>query len=797
MEQLKVKNDPSKLQQLLGSKLYSDKYSFISEALQNSTDAMRKIGKQDENFDIGIKRVNDAFYFFIRDYGYSFDSIEEFKRLVGTLLESSKTQSKDSTDNQELGKYGIGSISFSAYQKSCNYTVYKNGKGFNATLEEVENKGLFIKCEDYFESEEPQGVYFELQVDYDDLNTFYNKLIEKSKYFQNIRFKFDLDFINFNRYMKEELLEINNKFVIYKSDDFQYSTLNTNNTMHICLDQYSYPIKWEELGISSINIPIALRFSLEDFETNPTREVITIEKDYKDKILDKIKKVADWFHNKYNEEHPIKDCTDMFDYVNSMNSLRNVVFIGEKFIYFDYLKEYSDITLNQPKYQDYSLKEITDFLDFMKETWQYHYTLKYNLKNSVLGRNGYSKYSENNNIFMGKSLKRVEQEYYKSLHEHIRFYNKSETPYHKIYEEVIDDTGNISYKSRTCFLQHLRISMDKYLEDESLRKYTDERYKKYMKLKEEFESICFKNIEIPEDFLNKAKVVKEAKVKIIKNNDQVILKYPRKPQKWISWNAIWEDTAVNVLDLRKLPKLHIYGLENHRKNLEFIFTNLKNRRNNLELIMVSEKTKKMIEQENPHNFIYIENLKSKLNLMSKYVTANLIKINLEKYKDIVTNTNINIIKNYISTKIGEDLIQLVQFVEKYNNEKLFDYPDSNQNDFLEEIFNLFKENPKLYHQEYIDLFNRLDKNLEKLEFLPLFFNQMYYINREDLKIDYKNAQIALKTMRDLCKYKQLRMDWGYYVLDKLEDIEKVLNPIVEEVHTEPDTVVLEETENLC
>jgi HSP90 family molecular chaperone len=126
MEQLKVKNDPTKLQQLLGSKLYSDKYSFISEALQNSTDAMRKIGKQDENFDLGIKQVDYEFYFYIRDYGYSFDSIDEFNRLVGTLLESSKTQSKDSTDNQELGKYGIGSIAFSAYHKSCNYTVYKN-----------------------------------------------------------------------------------------------------------------------------------------------------------------------------------------------------------------------------------------------------------------------------------------------------------------------------------------------------------------------------------------------------------------------------------------------------------------------------------------------------------------------------------------------------------------------------------------------------------------------------------------------------------------------------------------------
>ena len=61
--QLGVKNDPTKLQQLLGSKLYSDKYSFISEALQNSTDAMRKIGKQNENFDLGIKEVDNEFYF--------------------------------------------------------------------------------------------------------------------------------------------------------------------------------------------------------------------------------------------------------------------------------------------------------------------------------------------------------------------------------------------------------------------------------------------------------------------------------------------------------------------------------------------------------------------------------------------------------------------------------------------------------------------------------------------------------------------------------------------------------------
>ena len=779
MEQLQIKNDPSKLQQLLGSKLYSDKYSFISEALQNSTDAMRKIGKQDENFDVGVKTVEGEFYFYIRDYGCSFDSIEEFKRLVGTLLESSKTQNKDSTDNQELGKYGIGSIAFSAYQKSCNYTVYKNGKGFHARLEEIENKGLFIKCEDYFESDEPQGVYFELQIDKYNLTNFYNKLIEKSKYFQNIRFKFDLSFINSFRYtQKEELIDINNKFVIYKTDDFQYSTLNENNVMHICLDQYSYSIKWEELGIKKIQMPIALRFNLNDFETNPTREVITINDDYKDKILNKIKKVADWFHNKYNEQNPITECNSMFDFRDRINSINKKINIDKIYLYFNDLCEYTDITINEPTYKNYTYKEITDFLNFMNRTWSYHYNIKCTIKYNTLSRNPYSRYSEENNIFMGKSLKRVEQEYYKSLRDKFNFYNRSSVVYPKVYVKIVNENNDeFFYDSKPCFLSYLSISMDSYLNNDAIKESVDYKYDRFMQLKEEFESICFKNIEIPKEFLDKAKVIKESKPKVIKGNDQIFLKYPRKPQKWISWNAIWEDKAINLCDLRKLPKLHIYGLESHRKDLEFMFVKLKNNKNNLEIITVTEKTQKMIEKENPHNFIYIENLKSKLDLMSKYATANLIRIDLDKYSDIINNTNI--IKNHISTKMGEDLQKLTNFVDMYSVDKLFDYPNSNQNDFLEEIFNLFKENPKLYHQEYIELFNRLDKNIEKLDFLPLFHNDMYYIDKPDRVYEHNKAKLALKTIRDLCKYKQVRMDWGYYVLDKIE--EKVDSPVEEKI----------------
>ena len=787
MEQLKVKNDPTKLQQLLGSKLYSDKYSFISEALQNSTDAMRKIGKQNENFDLGIKEVDNEFYFYIRDYGYSFDSVDEFKRLVGTLLESSKTQSKDSTENQELGKYGIGSIAFSAYHKSCNYTVYKNGKGFYATLEEIENKGLFIKCKNYFESDEPQGVYFELQIDKHNLSTFYTKLLEKSKYFQNVRFKFDLNFINCLNYSKrEEAVDLNNKFVIYKSDDFQYSTINEWNSMHICLDQYSYAIRWDELGINKIDIPIALRFSLEDFETNPTREVITINEDYKDKILDKIKKVADWFHNKYNELNPVIECRDMFQFKRMSESFRPTVPIGDYQTYFSGLNDYSYIVLNKPKYKNYTYEEINDFQHFMSRTWGLHYSAKCSIRNSTLIRKARSGYSEENNIFMGRSLKRVEQEYYKSLHDKFTFYNKYDKPYPKLNGKIVDEvTGDISYDSKPCFLNYMSIPIHKYLEEEPVRLVVDTLYDRYMKLKDEFESACFKDIEVPKEFLDRAKVVKESKPKIIKGNDQIFLKYPRRPQKWISWNAIWEDKAINLCDLRKLPKLHIYGLESHRKDLEFMFIRLKTNYNNLEIITVTEKTQKMIEKENPHNFIYINNLKSKLDLMSKYATANLIRIDLEKHAGVIRSAST--IKDHISTKIGEDLEKLIGFVNMYNVDKLFDYPDSNQNNFLEEIFNLFKENPKLYHQEYIDLFNKLDKNLKKLDFLPLFYSDMLYINDENnLKrvYEYEKALLALKTIKDLCKYKQVRMDWGHYVLDKIVEVETPVEEVIIEVSVE-------------
>ena len=171
------------------------------------------------------------------------------------------------------------------------------------------------------------------------------------------------------------------------------------------------------------------------------------------------------------------------------------------------------------------------------------------------------------------------------------------------------------------------------------------------------------------------------------------------------------------------------------------------------------------------------------------------KIVLEEYMDSfnsqtevhMLNLSRKLFNDYDPIGLREDLEKLIGFVNMYNVDKLFDYPDSNQNNFLEEIFNLFKENPKLYHQEYIDLFNKLDKNLKKLDFLPLFYSDMLYINDENnLKrvYEYEKALLALKTIKDLCKYKQVRMDWGHYVLDKIVEVETPVEEVIIEVSEE-------------
>jgi hypothetical protein len=105
---------------------------------------------------------------------------------------------------------------------------------------------------------------------------------------------------------------------IYRSDDWQFSTQNNNSQLHFCLKDVYYSIDWVKLGITDIRIPIALKFDLNDgLIPSPSREYIIYNQASKEIILNKIKKVANWFIDKYNSEwKEYETFKDAWEYIN-------------------------------------------------------------------------------------------------------------------------------------------------------------------------------------------------------------------------------------------------------------------------------------------------------------------------------------------------------------------------------------------------------------------------------------------------------------------------------------------------
>ena len=759
MEQLQVKSDLAKLQQLLGSKLYSDKYSFIQEALQNSTDAMRKCGKADEPFDVNVYLKNSTYYFSIRDYGCSFDSIEEFKRLVGTLLESSKTQNKDSAENQELGKFGIGSIAVAAYNKTWDYKVYKNGKGFDAKLQEIDGQGLFMEVSDYYDTAEVDGVFLQIQI-IDSLEVFVNKLLEKAKYFQNIKFNFDADVIYSLRYsnFNSRLVTINKDFQIFKSDDFQYSTLNKSSKIHICLDQYAYEIKWDELEIDAVNLPLALRFNLNDFETNPTREVLTITPDYKEKIIAKLEKVADWLVDKWNEANPMRECNNLNDYIDELEKRQNkhVSLANTNLDVFLFCNLYSLKTFNTVTFKNISAGTLNGFNRFLNRYSYYFYEGFATIRHGNLSRHaGYI--GRHDCYFIKKSFSRTYQTYFKTV-----LRNSDSRIYKK---KPVEFVFSNPQENQVSFLRYMenfeKVKIDALTEEhiESLTKMFND----FKTLMAEFEK-CIPNVEdiVPLNYGNTIPKVQRRKSKIDKGDDEIILKYPREPQKWINWSAVWEDKAVKVNELKKLKALHIYGTESRRRDIEQIFTFTKN----IQTIMVNDKIEKVIKDENPQNFIHIDNLKERFTVLANYFTALYIKEQMIGYRFLFDN--VDKIQKYISATIANDITELKMLMSRYNVDNKV-----HESGIIKELYDLYKDNPKLYNQEHVNIFNKVDKIKENLDFLQLFADDLVNVNSQYTHKKIK-ADLALKTMREVLRARKVRMNWENYNLDKVEDFKPII-----------------------
>lgn len=312
---------------------YSDSIgSLIRESVANAIDSSRMSNNSPVIARL-IKNDQNNWEFQAIDTGLGL-SKEDFFKYIGGVGESTKR------DNPNvIGGFGIGSKSAGSYTDSYYYTCRKNG---------VECKFIIFKNEDNTDLQliheksttEPNGVIVTVPVKYEDRYDFSNKLSEQLCYFTNL--------IIDNQYSP-----IKNNFKIFKSEDFQWSEICRDNLLHISLDDVYYPIDYKKLGIKDIYLPIALKFSLQEgIQPTPSREELQYTSTAKKLILAKLKKVANWFIEKYNSEWKEYDSfLEAYEFINTNN--KYITLQGNEFDITD-LQQYSDV-----KYKELTIKDIT------------------------------------------------------------------------------------------------------------------------------------------------------------------------------------------------------------------------------------------------------------------------------------------------------------------------------------------------------------------------------------------------------------------------------------------------------
>ncbi len=742
-QQLKLSKNTAKLHQMFGKKLYADKYSFISEICQNAVDSHRMSGQKDP-VKIGINEKNK---FFVLDRGLSFESKEDFVNKVCTILESGKSEEKTNDEDCPMGMHGIGSISVSAYCDVWNYRIVTpSGKMFTATLKEVEGMGLTYDLSDYSESKEEKSVLFTVQCK--DIASFIPAMREKLCYFKDIEFSFNDNIIKF----QPDLAILNSTFRIFESDDFQISTLHMHKYMHISLDQYTYPIRWDKLGIPAIMLPIGLKFKMADgLVPDITRENIMFTPEYANVISEKIKKVTTWFVNRYNETAENIKYTSVLGFAQAESAHRKV-YIDKIPIPLNGFPSINYRMLKNIEFEgidrDIVLRYITNF-NSGKSPSLFKFSFKYTPK-GIKSTMNYSwetfAVSENRillDIEPNKLMLRTLKEKYKSH----SFYKRHKIPLGRKPGEA----GLMSYLS-LCSKSKMR------------EHYFKTGINLWRKPIEQFNKLY--EISANELFIDKVSKIKPLEVtrgakKAIykKSKEEISVKYPVRLAKssWV-WDCGFTDKIMLISDLHKQGFIHVYGTEDDRVRINYLYllTRGMRTRSIVKTCIITERNQAKLKGIKLHNFLTVDEfLEGGSRAFKQVMTAYKI------YKDFYSQNqgliaNREIIKSYISTEYA-DLIQDIRvYMDQYNTWSLLSEKPSAKT-FLQELENLAEEK-SLYDFTMLEKLDKVSKISSKFEFITLFSN----IER----LSIKDKAVAISALHDICKQRKIKMDLKHYDSNK-------------------------------
>lgn len=701
---------------MFGKKLYSDKYSFISEICQNAVDSHRMSGQKDP-VAIGIKGGK----FYVKDTGLSFDSKEDFIEKICTILESGKSEEKTNSEDCAMGMHGIGSISVSAFYPEWKYTVVKNGRKFVATLKEVEGKGLTYEIGDYEKTKEDKYVLFEVFIS-TNIREFIDNMKNKLCYFKDIMFEFDESVLNTDK----RLLTLNSEFKIFQTNDFQISTLSKNTQMHICLDQYFYPINWDRLGITPIQLNIGLKFSLADgLLPDITRENLIYTDDYKEIITKKIREVSEWFVKRYNDSLP-DELTSIKRYIEEMDTNKFVPIQDTRYC-INSLFPHSTIPIKQLKFKDVGMYVLNRFIIHTgRGRYLYKYTGEISNGNAKVSRSNYHAFTQQEMILVDKSMSTRLSAYIKKEMVGVGLYTKN---------KISLKRGSYGYVSILGLTSNNK-------------KVWRERIKEMQILEESFERDSFtkaSEIVIPNTFSTGPK-----KVIVRKTSEEVGIKYAKQMSKWSNeWDCKFEEKTLRLDRLYNIPFMHVYGNEEDRKKLDMLYRmSGHSKGNKIAPCMITDRHQSNIKQLNLHNFMHVDDfLAGEHRLLKSTVTSYIINKFITKYNSIFRNKSI--IDTYLSSDFAMDMERLEKFRDKY----VVGY-NTASGAFMDDLVALCLSK-KLLDLNIWGTYLKVKDEIDKFDFVEYFVNSGY--GSSSIK-----SEDALVAMKDLAKYRMIKMDWKHY-----------------------------------
>jgi len=722
------------LKQML-SKFYSDAVgSLIRETASNALDSHREIDSSEPIIvSLAVNREGNWEYS-VEDFGVGIN-----KDTINNILRKYGKSTKRNSNNQ-LGAYGLGWKSPLAYSSSFYFIGRKDGIEIKCMMYEGEED---IKIDILSEqpTSERNGCKVIVPVKTNDKREFSNKITSQLAYFENVFFNVDY---------------LDNNFKIHREEHFQISEIVTDQYMHICLDNVYYPIDYLKLGIHSIPVSLGLRFSLTDgLFPVPNRESIKYTTEAKEIILNKIKEVADWCINKYDESSYETD--DIFKVFNHYDSTIRKLNIGDITKEIQTLIPYSTAkSIQNPTIK--GLKQITtDEVVGVKKFLLKEFQKEYYLIN---GRVSLEKHWKEVNIndFMNKAsniytfserLSPIKKEYIKHLEKSnssSRSYQKvwfiKKRPSFSLWENSVSSLTQIVLKDYKSFYKIL--SLNKV--DRALWRSAIEDFFYVRDLIVNPNIIDIDSLVIPTEFIEARKNVKVAqkKIKLSKELGDVSAKQCVPLRNYSSTKFSKLEPVILKLDtLHKKANLIIYGSTEDADRLDKLFSIS---RGKVSFVVFSDRELKKVNQAKIHNLMSLEEfLKGDNKVFKRMITSQLIYNFKTSYNNLF-----NKLEKF--TNVSQSFVDKITRLENYRNEWFHkgDYS------IKEELIKFATENNKFDNSVYSE-FLQMEKTCEKLYFINTLATSTFQ-NYGSVRKSSPEVKLTV----DLFKYHKERVNLEHY-----------------------------------